>query len=135
VGGLLVGAGIGGIYLTRGRIAGVSSFLTGVHSRWSRIPYFHRAWVLEDYRWKRLLVAGLVCGAALVTLLRGEIHITSVPVWRLALGGLLAGFGTRLGRGCTSGHGICGLSASSPPSIAATLTFVSVGMIVARLLP
>jgi len=133
-GGLLIGLGIGAIYFSKGRIAGISSFLTAVQSRWSRRAYFNTAAWLEDLRWKSVLVAGLLAGAALVTLLQGGIYLSSVSVWRLAVGGLLVGFGTRLGSGCTSGHGICGISAGAPPSIVGTITFVAVGMIVAGVL-
>ena len=132
-GGLLIGVGIGVIYAATGRIAGISSFLTAVQSRWSRHPYFHQGPARDDLRWKSVLVAGLVVGAVLAAWLGGGAYVSTIQPWRLAAGGLLVGFGTRLGRGCTSGHGICGLAAGSAPSLAGTIAFVATAMVVARL--
>jgi uncharacterized membrane protein YedE/YeeE len=78
------------------------------------------------WRLAAAFVAGLPLGAAIVSLLirKPEIEVTSsVPL--LLAAGLLVGFGTRLGNGCTSGHGVCGIGWLSPRSIAATLTFMS----------
>jgi uncharacterized membrane protein YedE/YeeE len=132
-GGVLIGVGIGVIYAVTGRIAGISSFLTAVQSRWSRHPYFHRGAARDDLRWKSVLVAGLVGGAALAAWLGGGSYVSTIQPWRLAAGGLLVGFGTRLGCGCTSGHGVCGLAAGARPSLAGTVAFVGTAMVVARL--
>lgn len=59
--------------------------------------------------------------------------MTSVQWWRLALGGFLVGFGTRLSKGCTSGHGISGLASLSATSLYAVMTFLAVGIITAIL--
>ena len=72
---------------------------------------------------------------ALVTLLAGgEAQHTSVPVWQLLVGGFLVGYGARLGNGCTSGHGICGLGSLQLPSLGAVLTFMATAFMTANLL-
>jgi uncharacterized membrane protein YedE/YeeE len=132
-GGLLIGAGIGAVYLLTGRIAGVSSFLTAVQSWWSRRPVFHTARVLEERTWKGVLVAGLVLGALAHTLATGGAFVTEVQWWRLAAGGVFVGLGTRVARGCTSGHGICGNASFAAPSLAATAVFMAVAIVTARI--
>ena len=133
LGGLFLGAGIALIYAGTGRLAGVSSFFTVVHSFWSRRRFFRTTAVLDD-RWKVVLVAGLVLGALAWTFTVGEPFHTEVSPVRLFLGGTLVGFGTRTSRGCTSGHGICGISAGSPSSMASTATFMGAGILTATLL-
>jgi hypothetical protein len=84
-----------------------------------------------------LVVAiGLVLGSFiwLVTFGSFVLQTTQVPEYRLLLGGLLVGFGARLSNGCTSGHGICGLSSMSLPSLWAVLTFMATAIITANLL-
>lgn len=132
-GGLLIGAGIGLVYLLTGRIAGVSSFLTAAQAWWSRRPVFRSARVLEERTWKGVLVAGLVTGALAHTLIAGSAFVTSVQWWRLAAGGVLVGLGTRVARGCTSGHGICGNASFAAPSLAATAVFMAVAIATARI--
>jgi uncharacterized membrane protein YedE/YeeE len=131
-GGLLIGIGIGLVYWCTGRIAGISSFFTAVQSWWSRQPFFHSPTALEERRWKGVLVLGLVAGAALYTAFFGEWYATTIPGWRLAIGGIMVGYGSRLGRGCTSGHGICGNASLSPPSLIATAVFMIVAVLVAH---
>lgn len=133
IGGLIAGAAIGLIYVLTGRIAGLSSFLTAAQSWWSHRPFFRQPSVLEERRWKSVLVVALIAGAALYTLLIGQPYVTEVQPWRLFLGGLIVGVGTRTARGCTSGHGICGLSAFAAPSLAATVTFMAVAIVTAKL--
>lgn len=119
VGGLLIGSAAGIFLLLSGRIAGVSGMAASAlriadkGPRWSQAAAF---------------TIGLPAGAAVIALLAGprQISITSsIPL--LIAGGLLVGFGTRLGNGCTSGHGVCGLARLSRRSIAATLTFIFAG--------
>lgn len=132
VGGLITGVAAGGVYALVGRATGFSSILTAVQSIWSRRPFFRQDWVLEDRAWKSVLVVGLIVGAGIWVLVTGDAYVTTVQPWRLALGGLLVGFGTRMARGCTSGHGICGVSAVAVPSVASTLAFVGTAMLVAK---
>ncbi|MHC4081376.1 MAG: YeeE/YedE family protein [Planctomycetota bacterium] len=133
VGGLLVGAGIGLIHLLTGRIAGVSSFLTAAQSWWSRRVFFRSPVMFDERVWKGVLVLGLIVGAALHTALIGGQFVTEVQSWRLLVGGLLVGLGTRTARGCTSGHGICGVSALAPPSLTATAIFMAAAFVTAWL--
>jgi len=133
LGGLMLGAGIALVYAGTGRVAGLSSFFTAVHSFWSRRPFFRAADVVAE-RWKLVLVAGLVLGALAWTFTVGEPFHTHVSLSRLFVGGVLVGFGTRTSRGCTSGHGICGVSAGAAPSLASTATFMGVGILTAHLI-
>ena len=116
-GGLLIGLSAGLYLLTTGRIAGISGLtaaaigLTG--AGFSKLGFG--------------FLTGILAGAALASafIRRPEVVITSsAPL--LVIAGLLVGFGTRLGSGCTSGHGVCGLARLSPRSLVATLTFMAV---------
>ena len=118
-GGLLIGLAAAIMLLGLGRIAGVSGLAA-------------RTLALSDSGPPRLVAAlfitGLILGAILFAGLAGPIEGRFAPsVWWLAAGGLLVGIGTRLGSGCTSGHGVCGMSRLSRRSIAATLTFMATG--------
>ena len=74
-------------------------------------------------------IIGLPLGAAVMALLLGGVEIRyPASIWPTALGGLLVGYGTRLGSGCTSGHGVCGMSRLSLRSITATLLFMASGI-------
>jgi uncharacterized membrane protein YedE/YeeE len=116
LGGALIGLAAAALYAATGRIAGISGVAGGLL----------RARGGADAAWRLLFLAGLVAGAGAAALVGGappELRIgASWPV--LVLGGLLVGYGTQLGRGCTSGHGICGIARVSPRSIAATAVFM-----------
>jgi uncharacterized membrane protein YedE/YeeE len=100
-----------------GRMAGISGIVAG-----TLLP---RA---GEFLWRLLFVAGLVAGGALMGWLRpGSIEATSRGPMVAVVAGLLVGFGTQLGGGCTSGHGICGMSRFSKRSIVATCTFMLSG--------
>ena len=97
------------------RTAGISGIAAGILPPWQ-----------PDTAWRLWFLAGLVLSAPLWRLLGGSVHIqidTSLTV--LAIAGLLAGYGTRLGGGCTSGHGICGIARLSVRSLVATLLFMT----------
>ena len=115
VGGALIGLGATFLYAATGRIAGVSGIAGGL-LRGSA----------ADAAWRLLFLLGLVLGAA-ATALAGETPVLRIEAsWPvLVLGGLLVGYGTQLGRGCTSGHGICGIARFSRRSIVATLVFMA----------
>ena len=117
-GGALIGVAAAGLLLADGRIAGVSGIL-------ARSLGAARG----DRLWRLAFLAGLPLGAAGTAALFGDLHgfaITPSPA-RLLAGGLLVGFGTWLGGGCTSGHGVCGLARGSRRSLAATLVFMATG--------
>ena len=117
-GGVLIGLSAVLLMLANGRIAGISGIVGGLFGGGS-----------GEAGWRLAFVAGLMAGPFVLTLFGAplpEISIdASVPVVLVA--GLLVGFGSRLGSGCTSGHGVCGLARLSPRSLAATLTFMTVG--------
>ena len=121
-GGVLIGSAATLLLWVNGRLAGVSGVLAGL------LP------PRSDWRWRAgflggLLFTGLVAALSFPEALGAS--PTSLP-W-LAVAGLLVGAGTQLGGGCTSGHGVCGLSRLSPRSIAATATFVGVGVLTVAL--
>ena len=118
IGGLLIGIAAAVLILASGRIAGVSDIVG--QAIWSPTG--------EGRGWRLAFLAGLPLGAALVSLVVGplKVQIDATP-GMLVMAGLLVGFGTRLGNGCTSGHAICGMSRGSARSVAATMTFMTVG--------
>src|SRR5947209_1878259 len=109
-GGLLIGAGVALLYLATGLVGGMSSLFTVVWSWFAPTPFFHQERWTASRVWRVVYALGVVAGAALFLALGGASTWTHVPAWRLLLGGVLVGFGARLGGGCTSGHGICGLA-------------------------
>ncbi|AKM06391.1 YeeE/YedE family protein [Pelagerythrobacter marensis] len=120
-GGLLIGVAAALLLLGNGRIAGVS----GMVATACRIDTRGTPWGQAT-----AFVVGLPLGAGLVAVFirRPELLIGTSPA-ALVVAGLLVGFGTRLGNGCTSGHGVCGTARLSPRSIAATLTFMGVAAV------
>ena len=119
IGGLLIGLASAVMLLGLGRIAGVSGlFAQSLGLTTNRAP---RSLALA-------FIIGLPLGALLISLVMGplETHFPDSPVM-LVVGGLLVGFGTRLGSGCTSGHGVCGLSRLSRRSMVATALFMASG--------
>ena len=97
---------------------------------------FQQARLVDSRQWRLVYAAGVVLGALVwrFALNDGQAQSTSVPVWQLLLGGFLVGYGARLGNGCTSGHGICGLGALQLPSLGAVLTFMATAFLTANLL-
>lgn len=121
LGGVLIGLSGAMLMLLRGRIAGVSGITGGVLS-----PTTH------DKGWRSLFLLGLLLGGAtLLWFSPGAIQGPAQTPAIVVLAGLLVGFGVGLGNGCTSGHGVCGISRFSPRSFVATGVFVGVGMLTA----
>jgi uncharacterized membrane protein YedE/YeeE len=120
IGGALIGLAAALLLALNGRIAGISGIVGGL------LP--PRA---GDMGWRLLFVAGLALGALLLRIMGGEplAAPTGTSTLLLALGGVLVGFGSRLGSGCTSGHGICGLARFSPRSLVAVATFMGSAMV------
>lgn len=122
-GGALIGLAASLLLVTHGRIAGISGVLG------SLLPP-----VPSDRHWRVAFIGGLVVAGVMARALAP--HAIGDPARSPALvlvAGLLVGFGTRLGSGCTSGHGVCGLSRRSPRSLAAVLVFMTTGAITASL--
>ena len=117
-GGMLIGLSASLLLVGTGRVAGISNILGGV-----ALPQ------RGDVGWRVLFLLGLLAAGGLAALLVPEsIGSSPRPLVVLAVAGLLVGIGTRLGSGCTSGHGVCGVSRLSMRSLIATVTFVIVGM-------
>ncbi len=137
VGGLLVGLGISFVYIMTGLVSGVSTAFTSTWSFFSRdtTSFFRREKFLSSRTWRLSLVTGLMLGGLvyLVFINGGESTVTSLSMTRLFFGGLLVGIGTRMAAGCPSGHGICGNAMLEKTSFISTVTFLSVGIVVALL--
>jgi len=119
-GGLLIGGSATLLLWLNGRVAGISNIARGVLE-----------WKPGDLVWRLLFLGALVAGASLYYVLFGNVPVPrpDFPVWLLSIGGVLVGFGTSLGSGCTSGHGVCGLGRLSVRSLVATLIFLAAGII------
>ena len=117
-GGVLIGVASWILLAGVGRISGISSITSGVLTSQRQTSF---------WRWAFLL--GLVGGGALFTWMLGVPHVETRSSLMLVPAGFLVGFGTVLGSGCTSGHGVCGISRLAPRSIVATLTFMASGFL------
>ena len=119
LGGMLIGAACALLLVLTGRLAGVSGIVGGLVGGQA-----------SDRGWRISFLAGLlVGGVVLLAAWPGAIGASPAAWPMLVVAGLLVGFGARLGGGCTSGHGICGISRLSTPSIVATLVFMATGML------
>ncbi|CAN1509076.1 COG2391 Predicted transporter component [Burkholderiaceae bacterium] len=136
LGGMTIGAGVALLYLFNGWVGGMSTVFSSTWSFVSRRSFFQQARLVDSRHWRLVYAAGVVLGALVwrFALNDGQAQTTSVPVWQLLLGGFLVGYGARLGNGCTSGHGICGLGALQLPSLGAVLTFMATAFLTANLL-
>ena len=119
VGGVLIGLAAAVMLLGLGRIAGVSGLA-------AKAVGLGGSGIARGGAW--MFVIGLPLGALIVVLASGGINATFASPVVLAIAGLVVGVGTRLGSGCTSGHGVCGVSRLSARSIAATVTFMATGI-------
>ena len=118
IGGMLIGLSASAMLLLNGRVMGVSGIVGG-------LPAADH----PDRLVRLSFLAGLVgAGAVLFVAMPGafDFHLDR-SLGAMALAGLLVGFGTRMGSGCTSGHGVCGIGRASPRSLAATATFMAAG--------
>jgi uncharacterized membrane protein YedE/YeeE len=120
LGGALIGLSASLLLLLNGRMAGISGIMTGLLNS-----------PLKAKIWRSLFLLGLIIGAASFQFFSdGSLTLREdYPVWAIIVGGFLVGLGTRMGSGCTSGHGICGISHFSIRSMIATVTFMASGMI------
>ena len=120
IGGGLIGLAAAVLLLFNGRIAGISGIVGDLLGP-----------VGGDWGWRIAFVLGLIAGPLAYQLIDGRMLCVTIdaqlPI--LIVGGFLVGFGTNLGSGCTSGHGVCGIARISPRSIVATAVFMLAGMI------
>jgi uncharacterized membrane protein YedE/YeeE len=119
VGGLMIGLAAALMLLGLGRIAGVS----GLAARASGLSATGTPWAIAA-----AFVVGLPLGALILEIMGADVPARFPGMATLITGGLIVGFGTRLGSGCTSGHGVCGLARFSPRSVVATATFMATGI-------
>lgn len=131
IGGLLIGAGVALLFATTGRQGGVSTFFSSSWSWLLRTPFFQQASLRDSRQWRLVYALGLLLGGSLYVLAGQPVEPSHLPLWKLVLGGLLIGFGARLGGGCTSGHGICGMASLSGGSLLMVVTFLSTAIVTA----
>ena len=124
-GGILIGLAAILLLCLNGRIAGISGILFGAVTR-----------TTSDKTWRWLFIVGLALGGLAMSLAAGDDASPrqGFPLHWLVTGGLLVGVGTRLGSGCTSGHGVCGISRLSVRSLAATAAFMATGVLTATVI-
>lgn len=120
LGGILIGIAASLMMLFNGRVTGISGIVAGV-VRPKRL----------DVSWRVSFLIGLLFGGIVLRFFRPEVFLqSSSALWGdYIFAGLLVGFGTLLGNGCTSGHGVCGISRMSVRSIIATATFITFGIL------
>lgn len=120
IGGTLIGVAVALLMITTGRVAGISGIVHGLIGS------------ADGKGWRAAFVAGLILAPLAAKLVGFTLPMPQMPAsWVMTAGaGLLVGFGTRLGGGCTSGHGVCGIARLSPRSIVATLIFMGTAMVV-----
>lgn len=125
LGGALIGLSAGMLWLFAGRIAGISGIFGGI------VPLRP-----HELSWRLAFLTGLPVGALAFYALFAPQSLPRIagPLPLLIVAGALVGIGTRLGGGCTSGHGVCGLARLSPRSLAAVLTFMATGAVTVFLL-
>lgn len=120
LGGALIGAAATLLLLFYGKVFGVSGIVSGLFKS-----------EFQDYGWRVAVILGFLTGGLILyATIPGVLINTAVrPIFMTIIGGLLVGYGTSLGSGCTSGHGICGLSRFSIRSLIAVLVFMGTGVI------
>lgn len=124
IGGALIGVSVSLMLLWNGRVTGISGIINGALT-----------YAKGDYAWRALFILGLVVGGLVLKVLRPEVFSGAIltETWTVVVAGLLVGFGTVLGSGCTSGHGVCGISRMSPRSLVATIAFIGAGVVAVAL--
>jgi uncharacterized membrane protein YedE/YeeE len=118
LGGVLIGISATLLLIANGRAAGISGILNGVFASSA-----------EARSWRGAFLLGLLAAGFVGFVLGAGPYLSVAPLWKILLAGALVGFGTRLGEGCTSGHGVCGLSRFSLRSLAATMAFMVTGFV------
>lgn len=124
-GGILIGLAATLLLLFNGRIAGISGIMGGLINASK-----------AELAWRIVFLVGIVIGAFIFHQIKPDFYQPreNFPVWLLACGGFLVGFGTRMGNGCTSGHAVCGIARFSVRSIVATVTFMVSGFLTVYLI-
>ena len=119
IGGAIIGIAVSVMLLFNGRVTGISGIINGALTPQK-----------GDTLWRVLFIAGLVLGGFALRGLSPAVFDGDLPTseWTTVVAGLLVGFGTIMGSGCTSGHGVCGISRMSIRSLVSTMTFIAAGV-------
>lgn len=125
LGGALIGIAVTMMLLFNGRVTGISGIISSSLAK-----------VRKDGIWRLMFLGGMIVGGALMHILNPDsfINLSDRSLAVVAIAGLLVGYGTVMGSGCTSGHGICGMSRFSIRSIVATVTFMFFGFIAVQVM-
>ena len=121
LGGALIGVAASLMLYWNGRVTGISGIIYGATIAPKK----------GDVSWRWFFISGMLLGGFILNLFNPQAFAGRLPTanWTLVVAGLLVGFGTVLGSGCTSGHGVCGISRLSPRSLIATITFMVAGIL------
>lgn len=119
IGGAIIGMSVSLMLYWNGRVTGISGIINGILSP-----------LKGDTLWRVMFVGGLFLGGLVMKISHPEVFSGQLGTadWTVVAAGLLVGFGTVMGSGCTSGHGVCGISRLSPRSLAATVAFIAAGI-------
>jgi uncharacterized membrane protein YedE/YeeE len=119
IGGAIIGIAVSVMLLFNGRVTGISGIINGALTPQQ-----------GDTLWRVLFIAGLILGGFALRGLSPAVFDGDLPTseWTTVVAGLLVGFGTIMGSGCTSGHGVCGISRMSIRSLVSTMTFIAAGV-------
>jgi uncharacterized membrane protein YedE/YeeE len=119
LGGCLIGVSVSLMLYLNGRVTGISGIVNGALSP-----------AKGDTLWRWMFILGMILGGFLLRTLKTDVFENTLNQnpWTLVVAGALVGFGTILGSGCTSGHGVCGISRMSPRSLVATAVFMGAGI-------
>jgi uncharacterized membrane protein YedE/YeeE len=119
IGGMIIGLAVSIMLVFNGRVTGISGII--------QAAVFEK----QDRSWRLAFLAGLVFGGVVLHTLRPDFFVSNLSLqsWQIPVAGFLVGFGTLLGSGCTSGHGVCGISRLSVRSIVATISFITSGVL------
>lgn len=134
IGGLFIGLGVALLYVMTGRLGGASTIFSSTWSWFSKIGFFQQNSFLQSRNWRLIYAAGMLIGGIIYVAFGLPTEATQVSIWRFIVGGVLIGFGSRLGGGCTSGHGICGMASLSVGSMVMVAIFLSTAIITALLM-
>jgi hypothetical protein len=124
LGGVIIGVAVSLMLLMNGRVTGISGIINGALTK-----------VKGDTQWRVFFIGGLFLGGLALNLINPAFFTNELntEAWTTVLAGLFVGFGTILGSGCTSGHGVCGISRMSPRSIVSTVVFIVAGILAVAL--
>ena len=120
IGGLIIGLAVSQMLYLNGRVTGISGIIYGTLNPKK-----------NDIQWRLFFTAGLFLGGIFLKIYKSDLFFGSLTadIWTVVVAGALVGFGTILGSGCTSGHGVCGISRLSPRSLLATVVFILAGVL------